>query len=140
MKTAAIDLLRRRESRRQYLRVILLILAAYAFAGWNDAKADAEYYKLTNETAATASRKGDELFAELVTNLPNSAIVNAPQSAAMKIYGSCSLRQYTKWGITLFSEKWRGGYPVATYGPDNLLLKVLPNTPVAALFDKECAK
>lgn len=121
------------------MRAILLILAAYAFVGWNDAQA-ADYYQLTPNAMAQASRKGDELFAELVTNLPNSAIVNAPQSAAMKIYGSCSLRQYTKWGIVLFTEKWRGGVPVVSYGPDNLLLKVLPNTPIAALFDKECVK
>lgn len=37
MKTAAIDLLRRRESRRQYLRVILLILAA--LVTWGNAQA-----------------------------------------------------------------------------------------------------
>ena len=122
------------------MRVILLILAAYAFVGWNDAQAGDEYYKLEPNVAVSASIKGDELFAEMVTNLPPSNIVNGPKSGAVRIYGSCSLRQYTKWGTVLFSGEWRSGYPIATYGADNLLLKVIPNTPLARLFDKECPK
>lgn len=120
------------------MKAILVLLAVYVFVAWNDAHA--EYYKLMPNVAVEANRRGDELFAEMVTNLPESAIVNAPQSAAVRIYGSCSRRQYTKQGFAFFSEKWRGGYIVSNYPPDNLILKVLPNTPIAALFDRECVK
>lgn len=119
------------------MKTLLLILVA--LSALSNAHAG-DYYKLEPNVAASAERKGDELFAELVTNLPTSNIVNGPKSGAIRIYGSCSLRQYTKWSTVLFSEEWRAGYPIAQYGPDNLLLKVIPNTPLAKLFDRECNK
>lgn len=125
------------------MRVILLILAAYAFAGGNDAQAETlanGYFRISPTVIASASVKGDELFAELVTNLPESNIVNAPQSVAMQIYGSCSLRQYTRWGMVFFSDKWRGGFPMMQLDADNINRRAERGGPIAALFDKECAK
>ena len=125
------------------MRVALLILAAYAFVGWNNAQAETlanGYYRVSPTVIATASVKGDEVFAELITNLSESNIVNAPQSVAMKIYGSCSLRQYTRWGMAFFSDQWKGGFPMMQFEADNINRRAERGGPIAAVFDKECAK
>lgn len=108
------------------------VTAAPAYA------ADGDYYKLTPTVAVSAVRNGDELFAQLVTNLPPSDVVGGPQSAALRIYGSCSLRQYVKQGLMLFSGKWRSGYAMDSVDSDNIMRKVMPNTSIALMFDKEC--
>ena len=110
-----------------------LILSGLAHAANPD-----DYYLLTPEVAVSAVRHGDELFAELVTNLPPSNIVGGPQSVALRIYGSCSLRQYVNQGLATFSGKWRGGYMTENYDSDNIKRHVVPKSRLSLLFDKEC--
>ena len=112
---------------------VLILAATFSLA-----HAEIEYYKLTPNIAASAATRGDELFGEMVTNLPPSNVVNGPQSVALRIYGSCSSRQYVKQGLMLFTGKWRSGHAMGGLDSDNITRKVMPGTPIATLFDREC--
>ena len=124
--------------RRTVVGLALILSGAPALAVEPLAANADDYYKLTPTLAVSAVRNGDELFAELVRNLPPSNMVGGPQSVAIRIYGSCSLRQYVNQGLALFSGKWRAGYMMETVDSDNIKRHVIANSPMALLFDKEC--
>lgn len=112
-----------------------LLLAALLLLAGTASAAD-EYYMLTTDYAVSAGRRGDELFAELVTPTHN---VDGPQSIAVQIYGSCSERVFTTRGVAMFSGAWRAGYIVSRIEADNVIRKVRPGSVIDKLFKKECA-
>lgn len=100
----------------------------------------AGFFRVSPAVIAAAHIRGDELFGTLVTNLPETSVVDGPQSVVLEIYGSCGLRQYMHRSMGMFSGQMGGGYMMDYVGPDSVSHRVLPRTPIAALFDKKCPK
>jgi len=121
------------------LLTLALILAACALTSQAETLR-AGFFRVSPTVIAAAHVRGDELFGTLVTNLPETSVVDGPQSAVIDIYGSCGMRQYVTSSLGLFSGPMGGGYMMDYVGPDSTNRRVLPRTPIAALFDKKCAK
>jgi len=95
---------------------------------------DPEIYVMTN---VGFSQDGTVVM-YVVENLPESDIVDAPQSVEYDIWGNCAARQYTVIDSYFFSKKNRGGYPVGDTGAENVERKVIPGSSLEKAFDMLC--
>jgi hypothetical protein len=76
----------------------------------------------------------------VVENLPESDIVNAPQSLKIDLYGHCQSKTFEIYGTLPYEGKMGGGLPVVELKtePDSLLRHVTANSPMAAVFQIIC--
>jgi hypothetical protein len=74
----------------------------------------------------------------IVTNLPESGIVGAPQSSELWVEGNCDNRTFHVIQNMLYSEKWRGGYPVHNFQNENFIRKVQKGSSFEKAFDFMC--
>jgi hypothetical protein len=76
----------------------------------------------------------------IITDTPESDVVDAPQSERIEIEGDCHSQTYDIWGVMPYSGKNGGGMPdedLAT-GPEGVYRKVTPDTPIWYVFDAVC--
>ncbi len=73
---------------------------------------DPAIYAMTN----VGFSQGGIVVMYIVENLPESDIVDAPQSVEYDIWGNCAARQYTVISSLFYSEKNRGGYSSGRHG------------------------
>ncbi len=95
---------------------------------------DPAIYAMTN----VGFSQGGIVVMYIVENLPESDIVDAPQSVEYDIWGNCAARQYTVISSLFYSEKNRGGYPVGDTGAEDVERKVIPGSPLEKAFDMLC--
>jgi hypothetical protein len=95
---------------------------------------DPAIYVMTN----VGFSQGGIVVMYIVENLPESDIVDAPQSVEYDIWGNCAARQYTVISSLFYSEKNRGGYPVGDTGAEDVERKVIPGSPLEKAFDMLC--
>jgi hypothetical protein len=77
----------------------------------------------------------------IVMNLPESDIVNAPQSEDIAIWGNCQSKTYTVIGVMPYSGKMRSGipaYPELERGPEGVTRRIQPNSPMEQVFKVVC--
>jgi hypothetical protein len=95
---------------------------------------DPEIYVMTN----VGFSQGGIVVMYIVENLPESDIVDAPQSVEYDIWGNCAARQYTVIASLFYSGKNRGGYPVGDTGAEDVERKAIPGSPLEKAFDMLC--
>ena len=78
----------------------------------------------------------------MIVNLPESDIVNAPQSERIQVDGECQSRTYQILGVLPYSRKNGGGMPDvdSAAGPEGVLRKVMPDTRMWHVFNLVCKK
>lgn len=78
----------------------------------------------------------------IVVNLPESDVLGAPQSELIQIEGNCQSRTVTILGALPYAGKNRSGLPMVDLesGPEGVVRKVEPNTPMQTVFNVVCAK
>lgn len=78
----------------------------------------------------------------IVRNLPESNIVNAPQSLMIEILGDCRANTVQILGVLPYAGKMRGGLPeteLAT-GPEGVTRQVKPDSLMGRVFSIVCRK
>jgi hypothetical protein len=78
----------------------------------------------------------------MIVNLPESDIVDAPQSERIQVEGECQSRTYQIMGVLPYSGKNGGGMPVESGAtePEGVLRKVMPDTQIWSVFNLVCKK
>lgn len=77
----------------------------------------------------------------MIVNLPESDIVNAPQSERIQVEGECQSRTYQVMGVLLYSGKNGGGLPDVDSSftePEGVLRKAMPDTLMWHVFNVVC--
>ena|GEM_PF-3792310 len=98
------------------------------------------HYFTTNPPLSTIEHhSGYGFVTNIVSNLPESTIVGAPQSAMHMVEGNCETRHYSVLGSVLFAGKNRSGIAMESTPADNLERKLAPNSPIEKAFDVLCA-
>lgn len=101
---------------------------------WKKVQSDGrEIYVRTNGFYA-----GKTFRTFVVTNLPESTIVGAPQSVMNEVEGNCSTQQFHVLGSLFFAGKNRSGAATNSLPAENVERKLVPNSPFAKAFDMLC--
>ena len=74
----------------------------------------------------------------IVTNLPESNIVGAPQSMMNDVEGGCRENTYHILGTVFFAGKDRSGLAMNQLPPEEIIRKVTPNSLFAKAFGVLC--
>lgn len=76
----------------------------------------------------------------VVEDLPESDIVDGPQSAMVQITGDCASRTYTIEGTLPYSGKMRAGVPMVNLaiGGEDVVRRVIPGTLIEHVFSIVC--
>lgn len=74
----------------------------------------------------------------VVTDLPESDIVGAPESVLKQVEGNCDIRQYSVLGTIYYGGKARSGFPSEPLPAENVVKKVIPGSGFEQAFDVLC--
>ena len=76
----------------------------------------------------------------IVQNLPESNIVNAPQSAETVVWGNCQSKTYEYMGSVFYQGKMRSGPPTGDdpTPPEGVTRRVEPDSPMDHIFHVIC--
>jgi hypothetical protein len=74
----------------------------------------------------------------IVTNLPESTIVGAPQSVMNDVEGNCETRRFHVLGALFFAEKNRSGMAMKNLPAENVERKLVKDSPFEKAFDMLC--
>lgn len=94
---------------------------------------DPEIYVQTNNGSP-----GNDFEMHIVENLPESDIVDAPQSVALALMANCEARVYIVIDSLFYTGKNRGGYPEEETGAEEVERRVIPGSPLEKAFDIVC--
>jgi len=75
---------------------------------------------------------------DIVTNLPESNIVGAPQSVMTEVEGKCDERTFHVAGVLFFAEKNRGGVMMNSLPPEEIIRKVAKGSSFEKVFNMLC--
>lgn len=74
----------------------------------------------------------------IVTNLPESTVVGAPQSVMGDVEGKCETRTFHVLGTLYFAGKNRSGAAMNSTAPEDVERKLDPNSAFEKAFDRLC--
>lgn len=93
-----------------------------------------ELYVRTNG----AYPSGDSFDTYIVSNLPESYIVGAPQSEMVEVEGNCETHTFHLMGSISFAGKDRSGVVMGSTPPETIVRKVVPHSPFEKAFSMLC--
>jgi len=107
---------------------------------WEKIQSDGkEIYVKTNGFYYDKKRySGTGFRTYIIANLPESNIVGAPQSVMNEIEGNCETRTFHVIGTLFFASKNRSGTVMNNMPPENIVRKLVPNSPLEKAFDLLC--
>ncbi len=81
---------------------------------------------------------GTQFRTNVVSNMPESGIVGAPQSVMTEVEGDCAAKTFHISRSIFFAGKNRSGMAMDSSDPENYIRKLLPNSPFEGVFIVLC--
>jgi hypothetical protein len=106
---------------------------------WQKVQSNGEELYVNLKAGFTVGPEGSAVFhTRIVRNLPDSDIVDAPESVQQNIDGYCGDKVYTILGELYYSGKNRSGLPTDGTDSEGVAHKVIPGSAMAKVFDLVC--